>query len=192
MKMEHLADKLYEHQFAAAASQRYHGARISAIKQLAGVLSAVELIAGTSALISTFCWSLSITRAVIFVAVLSSGLAWLQGAAKAIAFHYAQNAAWAELLALFPADLTTGTVETLAQVERLRATIEAADDRGFHCLDVLAHNEECQARGEHAHMRPLSWMQRHIGTWLLPLSYTETLKVSGGSPSAPSDCSQIQ
>ena len=85
--------------------------------------------------------------------------------------------------------ISPANVETLPAQGTLARDDLKADDRGLAPCDVLAHNEECQARGEHAHMRPLSWMQRHIGT-VAVAERTETLPVSGGSPSAPSDCSR--
>lgn len=173
MTSEQIADKLYNLKFAVDVSSRYHAHRISTIKLISGCLETVELVASTSALVSTFYWSTTVTRSILFLAMLSGGLTWLQRTAKAIEFHYNQKAKFAGVAVMFPADLEKGTEEQLGKIEHMRAEIETPDTNGFQCLDILCHNEECQARGQRGGIKPMTWFQQHIGTWLIPIRYIE-------------------
>ncbi|MGI5868655.1 MAG: hypothetical protein ACOX9C_04315 [Kiritimatiellia bacterium] len=170
MNKNEVTAELYRQQFAVEVSKRYHAHRIDSIRLWACALQGVELVASTSALVSTFAWSVTVTRGLILVAGLSAGLALVKRLADAEARHHEKKAAFGELSKRFPADLSTGTEALLEEVLRERREIEKDDTAGFQCLDVACHNEECFARGLHGDMQPLTWAQRNLGA-ILPLRY---------------------
>jgi len=175
MKKEEITAKLYRQQFSVEASKRYHAHRIDTLVWCSGALQLVELVASTAALISTFAWSMTVTRGLIFFAGISAGLALVKRTQSGIRFHYEMKAAFGDLAILFPVDLEAGTKEQLEAIEHERQKIEKVDTRGFPCLDVICHNEVCLSLGREEEMKPLTWVQRYLGP-ILPIPYNPSYK----------------
>ena len=170
MNADLLGKALYHQKFAVEVSKRYHAHRIDGVARLRGFLQAVELVASTAALISTFAWSLTVTRGLILVAGLSAGLSCVKKLHDAMAWHYAKKAEYGELLMRFPVDEDAGTVELLEEIVKRRGEIEKDDTGGFECLDIFLHNEVCRAWGNEDGTTPMTWWQEHAGL-MLPIKY---------------------
>ena len=113
---------------------------------------------------------MTITRGLIFVAGLSSGLAYVKRLHAAVAWHYEKKAEYGELLMRFPVDEAAGTVELLEEIVKRRGEIEKDDTGGFECLDIFLHNEVCRAWGNETEIQPMTWWQEHAGL-MLPIKY---------------------
>lgn len=172
MHKNELHAALFHQRFAVEVSKRYHAHRIDALVRVCGVLQMVELIASTAALASTFAWSVTLTRGLILVAGLSAGLAYVKKLHTSIARHYEKKAAFGALAMRFPVVLEKETDDLLADVVKERERIERDDTAGFECLDVLMHNQVCRVWGCEDAVKPMTWMQRHVGV-ILPLRYHE-------------------
>lgn len=171
MNQKEIAQALYEQQFSADRSKRYHAHRLAFHRLASTTIQFIEF-AVTSALLMQLLdgWPTARTTILAAAAILS-GIAAYQGVSKRIESHAEKKARFGDLKKLFPADLEKGSEELLTAVVEAREDIEKDDSRGFPCLDVLTHNEECLARGLMAAIKPLSLFQRTIGCALLPLPY---------------------
>lgn len=176
MNKDEIRTELYHQQFAVEVSKRYHAHRIDGVLRLCGFLQAVEIVASTAALASTFAWSMTITRGLILVAGLSAGLAYVKKLHTTAAWHYAKKAEYGELAMRFPVDKDAGTEELLQAVVKERERIELDDTGGFECLDVFCHNEVCRVWGRDDEAQPMTWTQYHLGM-ILPLKYKPPRKV---------------
>lgn len=173
MTQEQIADSLYDLQFAADRSKRYHAYRVDFHRGLCLTIQIVNCIAASAAFAKALDgWPL-VKSCLCMAAALLSGVAAYQCLSKKIESHAEKKAKFGDLKMMFPVDLEKGTEEIIARIRDAREAIEKDDTRGFHCLDVLTHNEELQARGIKGQSKPLNWFQRILGCTVIPLSYRE-------------------
>jgi len=173
MTSDEIAYALHEHHFATDRSKRYHAYRLACHRFSCIAIQIINCLVSAAVLVKILDgWPL-LKTVLLGSASILSGVAAYQSISKRIESHADFKARFGELKKMFPPDLTEGSKETLAQIAAAREEIEKTDTRGFPCLDILMHNEECQARGMKEAMKPLNWFQRTIGCTLIPLSYRE-------------------
>lgn len=170
MNKSEIAAELYRQQFSVGLSKRYHAHRIAFHRAVSIAAQSIEFFVSSSVLLSLLDDWPTLRTAALALAALVAGLSIAHGAAKRIEAHATKKAQFAELARRFPVDPEAGTEEELRAIRDRREEIEADDNLGFPCLDLICHNEECFSRGLESDMKPMTWAQRNLGAFV-PLPY---------------------
>ena len=167
-RRETVADKVWSQRFAISRSKWYHAHRMAWHQRIAYVLQFIELFATSSILLGLV--GANAQRWVLGLAAIVTGMSLVQLSGKHFQWHAAKKEAFGELMKMIPEDEDLATPELLHKIVVRREEIEKDDDKGFPCLDIVCHNEECNKLGLMHDKIRLSWWRRNVGT-ILPLDY---------------------
>ncbi len=167
------ADIINGLKFEIACSKRYHAHRIAWHKKMLFFLQFVELCVTSTGLLIPMgeFWY----RIILWLGFIVSGMSLVQVAGKNKQWHESKKVAFGELMKCILAKEGSWTDKDVQDIRIRREEIEKDDDVGFRCLDIICYNEECIAEGLNKDIKPLSWLQRHLGT-ILPLDYTSSIE----------------
>lgn len=139
--------KFYQVQFRVHVSMRYHQARRSWWTNLNRLSTAAAALAGSAALIAVFGEAYRVQWAWVSagsgaIAALNSALGFSDRAREHGDLYRAFSIVAAKMAAADAADDATGRA---FEAEVLQ--LEASEPPSIHTLNVICHNQECEARG---------------------------------------------